>query len=213
MTKMMKRGLAVLVAWGLFGSGSTTATAAYTAPEQPKAGGKRGDIYLSMSGSDWTGWGGKSVHRGKFAPAGARKKPQRMPRKVSLVQVMNDRGQVVENVPAPFSSGEVVFETLKQELTEAGFRVTVVRELTGSVGRGIDVSFVASDLKQTSGLLALNGSCRLQVTLDIWQKGMKRQSQQYSASTSGYSVAAGVPFDEIVAAAAQQVAEQALAGM
>lgn len=212
MTQMVRRVLMIVVAWGLFASGSSTATAATTAQGDRETDGRRGEVYLAMSGDTWTGWAGASVHRGKFAPPGSRKRPLRMPRKVSLVQVMDGRGQVVATRPAPFSSGEVVLETLKRELGKAGYRVTVVRKLTGTA-RGIDVSFVAADLRQSSGLLADSGSCTLQVTLDSWQGGVKRESRRYSSTSSDRSAGSAAPFAEMVAAAAQQVAEQALSGM
>jgi len=212
MTRMFVKGvLLVLVAVAFAGCASA---ARGDGPQAtPKKVANRGEVYLTMSGNNLTGWPppGKSRHRGKYIAAPPPGHGVAMPRRISLVKMENDRGRVVRNHPVPISSGEVVIETLQRELARAGFRVKVVRRLPKQAELGVDVTTVSADLRQRSRLLGLTGSCDLRVGLELWQGGVKRHSHQYA------SVASGSSADDrdllvriLMSRAAQDVTEQAL---
>lgn len=185
-----------------------------TLPKVAQLPPKRGEIYLVMSGNKWQGWQGKDRHRGKFFPPDAKRRGAEMPRKVSLVKVVNDTGRVVKSRPIPVSSADKVMETLKSRLARAGYQVKVVRRLPGSAERGIDVSVVSADLRQKSGLLALEGSCALSVTLDRYHRGFKEDSQRYTSTASGTSTGVRQPlFPGLMDRAAREVADQAVSGL
>lgn len=206
----LKRGLCALFLAGVIGFGSSPVGAGGSEVGSARRAPEQGDIYLAKSGDVWSGWHGNSRHRGKKLPAGVQRKTLAMPRMITMVKVVNDRGQVVGKRPLPIAAGDLVMQTLKREFTRAGYRVKVVPKLPAQAARGIDLSFVSADLRQSSGLFAQQGSLELRVTLDRWRGGVKQQSLQLTSSASGSGAGdQEVPFPELASRAAQEVADQA----
>jgi hypothetical protein len=102
----------------------------------------------------------------------------------------NDTGRTIGKIVKPVYSGDILIGALKQELSAAGYTVRFVQKLPKNVTNGIDISRISAELEQTSGLLALDGTCNLQINVDMWQSGTKVSTHHYASIVSDYSVMA-----------------------
>jgi len=152
--------------------------------------GRSGVVYLALKGNDWSDSPGmkplplsKNLSSLKVLP----RKKVIIPQKISIVEVEAGHRIAVAKVVMPVYSGDLLIDALRQELTTAGFTVRLVRELPGTVGSGIVISLISADLRQASGLFILEGSCHMQMEVDVWQNGTRAYSQRYASKVSDYA--------------------------
>jgi hypothetical protein len=108
--------------------------------------------------------------------------------KITLVNVNNSAGKKVGMRVMPVYAGDLIINRLTKGLAAAGYTVISVPKLPEKTARGIDISWISTEMEQNSGLLTLAGKCELRVRLDMWLNGIKSVSHDYAAITSDYSI-------------------------
>lgn len=192
--------------------GSTPPPCAESAktPQQKRAvkGAGKGELlYVTLSGNHWSGWAKNSPHRGKFLPDN---KAPLMPRKISMVKVVNDKGIVSGRHVLPVYSGDLVVAGLMKKLGEAGYTVQVVRKLPAK-GLGLDVSLISAQLEQSSWLFGWKGRCEMRVRLEMRQNGQSLESHVYAATGTGSSWNGQQLLSGLMAKAACDITSKAMA--
>lgn len=146
-------------------------------------------VFLTLSGNHWDEWSRmkNSRHRGKYSPENTPRKRLAIPQKISIVRVVNDKGLSTGKYVMPVYAGDLIIDSLKRQLSEAGYTVKVVPKLPANAQKGFVISLVSTQMLQTPGLLSLEGSCDLRIRLDRWRKGIKVGSREYASTISGSS--------------------------
>lgn len=195
----MKRVVATLLlaAWGGSAVGCAAASRTVTpAAQQPATQPvtqhtRKGELYLSMHGSQWP----KFPHRGAGSvgerlasgTVGSQRAEISVPM-ITAVQVNGRSGESLATVALPVSSEAALVEVLKGGLAEAGFEVKVVRKLPENAERGVDVSWTYTALELRPGVRGgtPDGRCQIRFRLDTWRRGRQWSSHSYRASRSGF---------------------------
>lgn len=189
------------------------------APErQPvqKQSGNGAVVHLAMSGNGWNERQEleNSPHRGKFSPKRALRHRVVVPRKVEMVQVLDARGNATGSYVMPVSAGELILEGIGRELAAAGYEPVLVRKLPERGAMGLDITAVVAELKQSSGLFTLEGSCELRIRVDQWRRGSRQGSRSYRSTASGRSLKdQHLLLRQLLDQAVQEMAVQAVVGL
>lgn len=150
----------------------------------------RGVIYLSMSGGQWHPPGEVTNSRGLRSPFGASSVGKKVegPQKFTIISLKDDNGRIVGRRVIPVFYGEILMHAIEQQLDALGYTVKVAPKVPAD-GDGVDISRVAADLEQSSGLLALEGKCALQATVEVWRNGNKISGRSFQSEIADYAVA------------------------
>lgn len=197
------------------GCAATMPQTAASAVEQGQRPGSRGTLYLALAG-ELPAQSGKS--------ASPRYLPRRVPESResvwkrtaslpsgTLITLTDDTGRAIGKLPADLDPGEVVLETFSREMTAKGFTVNLVEKLPANDGIGIEIAVVAAQLRASSGLLTVEGTCALTVGLDLWRHGSRLASREYTAAASEWRFASLQELAyELVTLSSQQVVDQAM---
>jgi hypothetical protein len=148
-------------------------------------------IYLTINsdneeGSNYTKRS-LSAQKSHVLPTAPQKILAALPR-ITLVNVNNDEGETVGISVMPAYSGDLIVIGLRKGLTAAGYTVISVRKQPDKAARGIDISWISTEMEQNSGLMTLAGKCRLHIRLDLWRNGTKSVSHEYATMASDYSI-------------------------
>jgi hypothetical protein len=151
----------------------------------------RGVVYLMMSGNNWNppGEPASSIRTQRSS----RSKPLpdneiAVPPKMTIVRVTNGAGKLAGKSVVQVDVGDLMVTNLRKRLTAEGYAVVSVRKIPEKAENGIDISWVSTDLMQSSGLLTLSGECDLRIRLEQWKNGAKLTSHNYSTVVTDYSI-------------------------
>lgn len=192
--KQLKYGYVLLLCFAGIFAGCATMTQKTPLASNPliTAVGRRGELFLSLNGNQW--YEPKEIvtqssYMRKYSPITFR--PMRIKatqQEITLAKVKSETGRTIGKHVMPVYSGDILIDSLNRELTAAGYTVKMVRKLPKDVGSGIDVSGISADLEQTTGLLTFEGTCYLQIKIDILHNGIKLSTHDYFSKISDYSI-------------------------
>ena len=187
-------GRAALLLWfSVIIVGCTTMSEKSALADKPvtKAPGSVGEIFLSLDGNQWQDPQETRPARytSRARPFPVRQMKKVTPQQMTLVKVKNDSGKTLGRYMLPVYSGEIIFDSLFQGLSAAGYTVRVVKQLPKNATIVVDISSITADLEETSGLLTLEAKCDLHVKLDVWRNGVKVNSHDYTSFLFDYSFA------------------------
>lgn len=132
------------------------------------------------------------------------------PQRITVAKVRYNAGPAAARYVVPVSPGELIMESLQEELSAAGYQVIRVDRMPMNVN-GVDLSRIATDLERVEGLLTLDGSCTMRITLDLWQNGWKSKSHSYSVNVSDSAILnQDRLLEKVLKKSAQDLAKQAL---
>lgn len=178
-----------------------------------KATGAGGDLYLSVDNYQWDGlWKIKYLQsrQGRVAVKVKNKKKPSNPDRITIIKVMNDKGKAVGERVMPVYAGDILRETMKQELDLMGYTVKVVDKLPNYAIKGVDISQIFVELEQGSGLFTFDGTCRLKMQVDIWRNGTIVASHDYESKLTDYSFSdRNQHISDLLIRSAQNIAKQA----
>lgn len=129
------------------------------------------------------------------------------PREFAVVKVKNGKGKKLGIMVSPIAPAELLRDAFRQELNAAGYSVRLVSALPKDAGRGIAFSHVSMEMEQASGLLAVEGSCKVNIGLDLWRNGARVKKLRYEA---GYSDSAIIDRDLLLQATLQQALQDVM---
>ena len=103
-----------------------------------------------------------------------------------VVTERSEDGKELGITVTPLVPSDLLRDALREELSAAGYTVRLVNKLPKNVGKGIILTHVSVDVDQVSGLLAVDGSCRLRIGMDLWRNGarLKKIANEFSYSDS-----------------------------
>lgn len=109
-------------------------------------------------------------------------------RKLAVVTVKDGRGKKLGVMVTPIAPDELLQDAFRQELNAAGYTVRLVNALPKGGGKGIAFSHVSMKMEQVSGLLAVEGTCKVNVGLDLRRNGVTVKKLRYEASYSDSAI-------------------------
>ena len=155
----------------------------------PRPGGV--EILVTVNGKQWEEpiaiKSSRFARRSPSATPGIRQSSDTA-QKITLVNVTDDTGRTITKRVIPLCSEDLLMYVLNEELSTAGYTVKLVHKLPKDVKNGVDVSWVHPDMEETFGLLTVQGSCDLQLTIDVWRNGTKIGTHNYVSKVSDYSI-------------------------
>lgn len=152
--------------------------------------GGSGVIFLTMNSSQWNVPRKtiRSRYMPRFVPERVMPKPKKLaPQGITYVEVKNDTGLTIGKIVMPVYSGDLIIDSIKKELTSAGYTVRLLQNFPKDVEKGVDITWISTELEQNSWLLFLEGTCHLNIKVDVWRNGSKVDSHDYSSNVSDYS--------------------------
>jgi hypothetical protein len=105
-----------------------------------------------------------------------------------VVTEKTDSGKKLGIIVTPLASDKLLGDALTQELNAAGFEMRLVNTLPKDVGKGIYLSSVSVDVERIKGLFDVEGTCNVNMSLDLWRNGAKVKRLSYTASYSDSAV-------------------------
>lgn len=180
------------------------------------ATGGSGELYLAVTDEEpmVTGRSGELGMRRKetggmprVGERGGKPKVRKGAGKWAVVTVKNGSGKKLGMIVTPLASDELLRDALRQELTAAGYTVRRVNTLPKDAGKGISLSRVSIDMEQVTGLLEVEGTCKVNISLDLWRNGARVKKLDYEASYSDFAIN---DRDQILQASLQQTTQNVM---
>ncbi|RII26824.1 MAG: hypothetical protein CXR31_10495 [Geobacter sp.] len=156
MARFVMKGvrLASVLAGLLFAAGCATTDQSVNMLYQPVISGSRGtgDIVLAVR---------EGTSRAGHNPA----------LRWVIGSIASSDGEKTGEIVAANSPGDMMLDALQQELTAAGYTVSVADALPPGVSRGVDVTKITVELQETPTLLKLAAKCHVKMTADLVKNG------------------------------------------
>lgn len=127
--------------------------------------------------------------------------------KYVVVTVKNDSGKKLGIIVSSLASDELLRDALREELNAAGYTVRQVNTLPEDAAKGISLSRVYVDAEQVTGLLEVEGTCKVSVSLDLWRNGARVRRLDY---VSSYSDSAITDRDQLLQATLQKALQDVM---
>ncbi len=97
---------------------------------------------------------------------------------------LNREGDVV----SPIAPIDLVMDAFRQELSAAGYNISVVDSLPREAAKGIVVRSADISVNETSGLMKEEGESRVKIAVELWKNGAVIKKLSYESNFSDFAV-------------------------
>lgn len=97
-------------------------------------------------------------------------------------------GRVTGDILSVNSSGDMVLDALKRELTVAGYSVELGSSFPPGISKGLDLKTMQIELEETAGISKAEVTCTVKVSMDVWKNGVRVKKLSYESKVSDFAI-------------------------
>lgn len=105
-----------------------------------------------------------------------------------LGQIKDSDGIVTGDIISEIRPQNVLADAFRQELTAAGYQVSLSKALDKNTGKGVVFTDVSVQLEEVPSLAKLESSCTIALKMDLWKSGKVVKHSEYRSKLSDIAV-------------------------
>ena len=126
-----------------------------------------------------------------------------------LGQIKNSEGIVTGDIISSICPQDVFTDAVKQELSAAGYQISLSKVLDKYTGKGIVLTDISVQLEELPSLAKLESSCTILLKMDLWKSGTVVKRTEYRSKVSDIAVVdrdqlSGILFQKAIQETMQQ---------
>jgi hypothetical protein len=105
-----------------------------------------------------------------------------------LGQIKNTEGVATGEIVSPVRPQDILTDALKQELSAAGYQVSISKAINKNTGKGVVLTDISVQLDEIPSLTKLESTCTIILKMDLWKNGAVVKHSEYRSELSDIAV-------------------------